>query len=160
MAHLLNRAARYLSIPSPYTFYIGNRFIQRSCSFQRTVAAICTNSTLNLQLSCKTDDYHQKRQLFPGINSRLKRWYSSTSDHAKKFNFIADAVEIASPAVVYVDVKIQQQQGGLFGMGGVAQGAGSGFIVTDYGIILTNAHVVNNSTSVAVKLASSDVCTK
>ena len=86
----------------------------------------------------------------------LRRNYStSIADHAKNFNFIADAVEIASPAVVYVDVKIQQG-GGFFG-GGVAQGAGSGFVVTDYGVILTNAHVVSNATSVDVKLASGDV---
>ncbi|XP_065066934.1 serine protease HTRA1B-like [Rhopilema esculentum] len=85
-----------------------------------------------------------------------RRYYTPTGDHAKHFNFIADAVEIASPAVVYVEVAIQQQ-GGLFGGGGVAQGAGSGFIVTDYGVILTNAHVVTNSRSVSVKLASGDV---
>eukprot|EP00112_Aurelia_sp_Birch-Aquarium-sp1_P001577 Seg1172.2 transcript_id=Seg1172.2/GoldUCD/mRNA.D3Y31 product="Serine protease HTRA2 mitochondrial" protein_id=Seg1172.2/GoldUCD/D3Y31 len=87
----------------------------------------------------------------------LRRNYSATiSDNAKTFNFIADAVEIASPAVVYVDVKIQQQGGAFFG-GGVAQGAGSGFVVTDYGVILTNAHVVTNATSVDVKMASGDV---
>ena len=85
-----------------------------------------------------------------------RRWYTPAGDHAKHFNFIADAVEIASPAVVCVEVAIQQQ-GGLFGGGGVAQGAGSGFIVTDYGVILTNAHVVTNSRSVSVKLASGDV---
>eukprot|EP00794_Sanderia_malayensis_P006099 gene6099-6803_t len=84
---------------------------------------------------------------------RSRSYSSEASDHAKRFNFIADAAEIASPAVVYVEVKIQQ---GNF-LGGAAQGAGSGFVVTDYGVILTNAHVVSNANGINVKLASGDV---
>ena len=100
---------------------------------------------------------HYMPVVTPVARNILRRNYStSIADHAKNFNFIADAVEIASPAVVYVDVKIQQQGGGFFG-GGVAQGAGSGFVVTDYGVILTNAHVVSNATSVDIKMASGDV---
>ena len=83
------------------------------------------------------------------------RCYSSQSrDLAKRFNFIADAAEIAAPAVVYVEVKVQT--GGI--LGGVAQGAGSGFAVTDYGVIMTNAHVISHANSIEVKLASGDVC--
>ncbi len=88
--------------------------------------------------------------------STQRPWHcsdQSSSNHAKRFNFIADAAEIAAPAVVYVEVKIQQ---GNF-LGGVAQGAGSGFVVTDYGVILTNAHVVSNANNINVKLASGDV---
>lgn len=106
-----------------------------------------------------TNNNNKRNHCMPSVVTKnsLRRNYSATiSDHAKSFNFIADAVEIASPAVVYVDVKIQQQGGGFFG-GGVAQGAGSGFVVTDYGVILTNAHVVMNATSVDVKMASGDV---
>lgn len=159
MVHLLSSAARCLSRTFGYNVFFENILFRRSFATQRYSASTQSRyiiSSLHPQLSQKTKERPGKRERLLDTNSRIRRWYTPTSDHAKTFNFIADAVEIASPAVVYVDVKIPQQ-GGLFGMGGVAQGAGSGFVVTDYGVILTNAHVVNNASSVAVKLASSDV---
>ena len=73
---------------------------------------------------------------------------------SQRFNFLAEAVEIASPSVVYVEKS--QRVTTIFGeMVGVF--SGSGFIVHDGGYVLTNAHVVANSRSVQVKLSTGRV---
>ena len=54
-------------------------------------------------------------------------------------NFVADAVEIASPAVVNIITSVE-----MYMMS--AASAGSGFIISKDGFIVTNAHVVNKST--------------
>lgn len=73
---------------------------------------------------------------------------------SQRFNFLAEAVEIASPSVVYIEKS--QRVTTIFGeMVGVS--SGSGFIVHDGGYVLTNAHVVANSRSVQVKLSTGRV---
>ena len=64
-------------------------------------------------------------------------------------NFLADAVEIAAPAVVHVDVvsKHLYQE---------TKSSGSGFIVTEAGMVLTNAHVIGNATKVNVRMSSGE----
>ncbi|GFO40960.1 serine protease htra2, mitochondrial [Plakobranchus ocellatus] len=63
-------------------------------------------------------------------------------------NFIADVVEKAGPAVVFLEIKGRHPITGR----PVTLSNGSGFIVRSNGIILTNAHVVANKSSVSVKL--------
>ena len=73
---------------------------------------------------------------------------------SKRYNFLAEAVEIASPSVVYIERS--QRVATIFGeMVGVS--SGSGFIVHDGRYVLTNAHVVANSRSVEVKIATGRV---
>lgn len=61
----------------------------------------------------------------------------ATSTNSSRFNFIADAAEVAAPAVVNILVDVR----GPMGMGGLA--TGSGFIVSaTKGLVATNAHVV------------------
>lgn len=63
------------------------------------------------------------------------------------FNFIADVVEETIPSIVQIEIKKRV----LFGFQMV--GSGSGFIVTSDGLILTNAHVVQDlNTDLNVKL--------
>ena len=67
---------------------------------------------------------------------------------SKHFNFLAEAVEMAAPSVVYIEK--QQVVSTVFGRA-VAASSGSGFIVDGDGYVLTNAHVVGTG-EVQVKL--------
>ncbi|XP_005103747.1 serine protease HTRA2, mitochondrial [Aplysia californica] len=70
------------------------------------------------------------------------------ADSRNKNNFIADVVEKAAPAVVFLEIKGRHPLTGKL----VTLSNGSGFVVRSNGIILTNAHVVANKSSVSVKL--------
>ncbi|KAF7652675.1 hypothetical protein LDENG_00092920 [Lucifuga dentata] len=61
-----------------------------------------------------------------------------------KFNFIADVVEKIAPAVVHIELFVRHP---LFGRH-VRLSSGSGFIVTQSGVIVTNAHVVTAASTV------------
>lgn len=54
------------------------------------------------------------------------------------------------PAVVSIDTRSFQPGGGSLGLGGPAQGAGTGMIISPDGEVLTNDHVVAGATSVKV----------
>uniref|UniRef100_A0A8D0GZY5 HtrA serine peptidase 4 n=1 Tax=Sphenodon punctatus TaxID=8508 RepID=A0A8D0GZY5_SPHPU len=69
-----------------------------------------------------------------------------------KFNFIANVVEKIAPAVVHLE---------LFHRYGspcqeVLASSGSGFIVSEEGLIITNAHVLTNKQRIKVELKSGD----
>lgn len=68
---------------------------------------------------------------------------------SRQFNFLAEAVETASPSVVYIERN--QMYNTIFGKV-VQPSCGSGFIVDENGYVLTNAHVVHNSRDIKVKL--------
>lgn len=60
-----------------------------------------------------------------------------------KFNFIADVVEKIAPAVVHIELFLRHP---LFGRN-VPLSSGSGFIMSEAGLIVTNAHVVSSSST-------------
>uniref|UniRef100_W5KUH1 HtrA serine peptidase 3 n=1 Tax=Astyanax mexicanus TaxID=7994 RepID=W5KUH1_ASTMX len=62
-----------------------------------------------------------------------------------KFNFIADVVEKIAPAVVHVELFLSHP---LFGRT-VPLSSGSGFVMSETGLIVTNAHVVSSTTAVS-----------
>ncbi|KAM4808999.1 serine protease HTRA3 [Rhinophrynus dorsalis] len=62
-----------------------------------------------------------------------------------KFNFIADVVEKIAPAVVHIELFFRHP---LFSRN-VPLSSGSGFIISDLGLIVTNAHVVTSSNAVS-----------
>jgi len=72
--------------------------------------------------------------------------------YSKQYNFIADVVEHVAPAVVHIEVDLGPVS--YFGQFSSSFGTtnGSGFIISETGLILTNAHVVRNRKNVKVKL--------
>lgn len=76
---------------------------------------------------------------------------------SKQYNFLAEAVEVAAPAVVYIEKS--QSVPMMFGGGAMSVSSGSGFIVDERGYVLTNAHVVGNAPRVKVRLISGRVVT-
>ncbi|XP_064173707.1 serine protease HTRA1B-like [Anguilla rostrata] len=67
-----------------------------------------------------------------------------------KYNFIADVVEKIGPAVVHIELYRKM----AFSKREVAVASGSGFMVSEDGLIVTNAHVVANKHRVKVELKS------
>lgn len=70
---------------------------------------------------------------------------------SRRFNFIADAVETVEGAVVYIEVT-DGRVTGFWGHHAGPTSSGSGFFVSEDGLVLTNAHVVANAINVTVKL--------
>ncbi|KAG8551510.1 hypothetical protein GDO81_004141 [Engystomops pustulosus] len=65
-----------------------------------------------------------------------------------KYNFIADVVEKIAPAVVHIEL---YRMFSFFGKREIPAASGSGFIVSEDGLILTNAHVVTNKQRLKVE---------
>ncbi|XP_028918530.1 serine protease HTRA2, mitochondrial [Ornithorhynchus anatinus] len=84
----------------------------------------------------------------PGVQAALPEPPSPR----RVYNFIADVVERAAPAVVYIEILGRHPFSGRE----VPISNGSGFVVDADGLIVTNAHVVANRRRVRVKLPSGD----
>lgn len=75
--------------------------------------------------------------------------------------FVTDVVNSVGPSVVRVDTEthVQDQTDSLQPPGYIQQGQGSGLIFSEEGLILTNAHVVEDATKVSVTLTNGRVYT-
>ena len=82
------------------------------------------------------------------------KFMSSTSDGTLT---TAEAFEKIKPAVVTISVTAIESYGyGFFNQSQEVEGIGSGFIIDEEGYIVTNYHVIENSTSVSVLLSTGE----
>lgn len=77
----------------------------------------------------------------------------SLSGRREKYNYVADVVDVCAASVVFIEIKDTRRYNAYSGEA-LTQSNGSGFIVDQHGLILTNAHVVSSRpyTQVQVKL--------
>ncbi len=110
--------------------------------------------------------------LFPLVAGVQPVWALSGLDGTTSHNFVADAVSQVAPAVVRIDTErtVQRQPfdptlidpllRDLLGEPGIGpereRGQGSGVVIDDQGLVLTNAHVVERVDAVSVTLADGD----
>ncbi|CAE21687.1 Serine proteases, trypsin family [Prochlorococcus marinus str. MIT 9313] len=110
--------------------------------------------------------------LFPLAAGGQPVWALSGLDGTTSHNFVADAVSQVAPAVVRIDTErtVQRQPfdptlidpllRDLLGEPGIGpereRGQGSGVVIDDQGLVLTNAHVVERVDAVSVTLADGD----
>uniref|UniRef100_A0A672IDM2 HtrA serine peptidase 3 n=1 Tax=Salarias fasciatus TaxID=181472 RepID=A0A672IDM2_SALFA len=115
------------------------RLSQEACgSDGRTYGNVC-------QLKAGSRRAQQQGQ--PGVTLVHKGPCPSSTGAASpryKFNFIADVVEKIAPAVVHIELFLRHP---LFGRN-IPLSSGSGFVMSDNGLIVTNAHVVSSTSPV------------
>ena len=77
------------------------------------------------------------------------------SQRASAMSFVKDAVQKVSPSVLRIDTEthLREDDGNNLAPGWLQEGQGSGVIFSSQGLILTNAHVVDETTKVSVTLA-------
>ena len=102
--------------------------------------------------------WSRKKRTLPSVTLPVVEAASEDDDvpRSKRFNFLAEAVEKAMPAVVHIE---NQQEVRTFydrRPKRIPVGNGSGFIVDERGFILTNAHVIANASHISVKLHSGE----
>lgn len=91
----------------------------------------------------------KREELTPTLSAR------AMSGRRRDFNFIADVVAGCADSVVYIEIK-DTRHFDYFSGQPITASNGSGFIIEQNGLILTNAHVVINKPHTMVQVRLSD----
>lgn len=93
--------------------------------------------------TAEDEDYQAGRRrsfsLFPTVTAATRD--QDLKGRRAMYNFIADVVDVSAPAVVYIEIKDTRHYDFFSGQP-ITVSNGSGFIIEQDGLILTNAHVV------------------
>uniref|UniRef100_A0A8C3ANT4 HtrA serine peptidase 3 n=1 Tax=Cyclopterus lumpus TaxID=8103 RepID=A0A8C3ANT4_CYCLU len=121
------------------------------CRFRQDVCG-SDGKTYGNVCQLKATSRKAQQQALPGITQVQKGpsdaydpGPSNAASPRYKFNFIADVVEKIAPAVVHIELFLRHP---LFGRN-IPLSSGSGFVMSDNGLIVTNAHVVSSTTPVS-----------
>ena len=102
--------------------------------------------TVNAAESFVSDDTKGVRGVGGGGGGKSRR---------EQFNFISEVVAETSPSLVYIEIKDTGVRDFFTGQP-VTSSNGSGFIVKEDGLILTNAHVVINKPRASIQVRLQD----
>uniref|UniRef100_A0A8D2LK25 HtrA serine peptidase 4 n=1 Tax=Varanus komodoensis TaxID=61221 RepID=A0A8D2LK25_VARKO len=91
-----------------------------------------------------------RRNCWTGWRARLSAGPGDPASLRRRFNFIADVVEKIAPAVVHLELFRRSP----YTNQEVLVSSGSGFIMSEDGLIITNAHVLSNKQRIKVELQS------
>lgn len=125
-----------------------NNINKKLCSIATTIcvgtyAYINVSSTNKNQYQYHHNNHHHHRNhLLSYCDNKTSD--NSYNDRSLHRNFIADAAEIVSPAVVNILCAVDSNNN-IFGVTGAS--SGSGFIISKDGFIVTNAHVIDKTSS-------------
>lgn len=107
--------------------------------------------TLGLAAGLLFYSFMKKENVVPEVYAAQK----SLQGRRKQYSFIADVVETSSPAVVYIEIKDTRKVDFFTGRPSTISN-GSGFIIKEDGLILTNAHVVTGRPHAKVEVRLQD----
>ncbi|EDV22717.1 uncharacterized protein TRIADDRAFT_58565 [Trichoplax adhaerens] len=112
------------------------------------VSSVGSLSWIGYKYMVKKDDFIKVTRVYAkSQDSDIDR--DNKMPRSKQYNFIAQAVEMTAPTVVHVETAATNRT--MFG-DVVMHGSGSGFIISEDGLVLTNAHVIERAYAVKVKL--------
>lgn len=114
--------------------------------------------TLGLAAGLLFYTFLRREDVFPEVYAATPFSVSSQKNlqgRRKQYGFIADVVETCGPAVVYIEIKDTRRLDFFTGRPSTVSN-GSGFIVKENGLILTNAHVVTGRPNAKVEVRLQD----
>lgn len=114
--------------------------------------------TLGLTASLLFYSFLKRDSIFPEVHTAISfnaNTQKNLQGRRKQYSFIADVVEASGPAVVYIEIKDTRRLDFFTGRPSTVSN-GSGFIIKEDGLILTNAHVVTGRPHAKVEVRLQD----
>ena len=112
-------------------------------------------------LDADLPDLRESNPEFESLKSRERRIATRQVDSNRvlAISYVKEAVQKVSPSVLRIDTEthVNEADGERLSPGWLQEGQGSGVIFASQGLVLTNAHVVDETTRVTVTLADGRV---